>query len=41
MADPSFGGEPTRLTGTVGVGDYDPAYYQRKDVAFAGLTPGY
>ncbi len=33
------GGEPTRLTGTVGVGDYDPAYYQRKYVAFAGFTP--
>jgi len=38
---PASGGEPTRLTGTVGVGDYDPAYYQRKYVAFAGFTPGY
>lgn len=35
------GGEPTRLTGTVGVGDYDPSYYQRKYVAFAGFTPGF
>jgi len=34
------GGEPTRLTGTVGVGDFDPAYYQRRFVAFAGFTPG-
>lgn len=34
------GGTPTFLTGTVGQGDYDPAYYQRKYVAFAGFTPG-
>jgi Tol biopolymer transport system component len=35
------GGSPTRLTGTVGQGDFDPAYYQRKLVAFDGFTPGF
>jgi len=35
------GGVPTRLTGTVGEGDYDPSYYQQKYVAFAGFTPGF
>ena len=33
------GGEPTLLTGTGGAGDFDPAYYQRKLVAFDGFTP--
>jgi len=36
----AFGGEPTRLTGSIGQGDFDPAYYQHKFVAFAGFTPG-
>ena len=36
---PVSGGVPTLLTGTVGMGDYDPAYYGKKLVAFAGFTP--
>ncbi len=32
-------GAPTRLTGTVGIGDFDPSFYLGKLVAFAGFTP--
>lgn len=35
------GGAPSLVTGTVGQGDFDPAFYQRKLVAFAGFTPGF
>jgi Tol biopolymer transport system component len=33
------GGEPTRLTGTVGEGDYDPTLYRKRLVAFSKFTP--
>jgi len=36
---PVSGGEPALLAGTVGEGDFDPAYYGKKLVAFAGFTP--
>lgn len=32
-------GAPIRLTGAAGIGDYDPSYYLRKFVAYAGFTP--
>jgi len=35
------GGEPTRLTGTVGQGDFDPSYFLNRLVAFAGFTPAH
>jgi Tol biopolymer transport system component len=34
------GGEPRRLTGAAGTGDFDPAFYQTKLVAFPSFTPG-
>jgi hypothetical protein len=36
---PVSGGEPTRLFGTVGEGDYDPTFYGKKLVAFSKFTP--
>ncbi|MGE5801041.1 MAG: TolB family protein [Gemmatimonadota bacterium] len=33
------GGEPARLAGMVGTGDFDPAFYQKKLVAFPAFTP--
>ena len=33
------GGEPTRLAGTVGAGDYDPTLYGKRRVAFSKFTP--
>lgn len=33
------GGEPIRLTGTVGEGDFDPSFFLNRLVAFAGFTP--
>jgi len=35
----SSGGEPTRLFGTVGEGDYDPTFYGNTLVAFSKFTP--
>ena len=36
---PAAGGEPTRLFGTVGEGDYDPTFHGKTLVAFSKLTP--
>jgi Tol biopolymer transport system component len=36
---PASGGEPTRLFGTVGEGDYDPNLYGNTLVAFSKFTP--
>jgi Tol biopolymer transport system component len=33
------GGAPIRLTGTAGTGDFDPAYYGNRLVAFDAFTP--
>ena len=36
---PVFGGAPTQLFGRVGEQEYDPTFYGKKLVAFAGFTP--